>query len=72
MFESWLLNTLNFFFPTMAALLLLVSQHRLMRVIAAYGPGESRDALKRHHRRVTIAISLLAAWLIIQYLPNVV
>lgn len=72
MFQGWLLNALNFLFPAVAALLLLFSQHRLMRVTASYGPGELRNAFERHHKRLNIAIALLAAWLIVQYLPLLV
>jgi hypothetical protein len=50
MFQGWLLNALNFLFPAVAALLLLFSQHRLMRVTASYGPGELRNAFERHHK----------------------
>ena len=69
MFETWLLNALNLFFPLVATLLILISQRSLLRVTSSYGPGEQKEALQRHHQKLSIAIALLAAWLLIQYLP---
>lgn len=71
MFESWLLHALNHLFPAVATLLLFFAQIRLTRVTASYGPGELKRAFQQHHKRVTIAIGLLAAWLMLQYAPLV-
>jgi hypothetical protein len=71
LFEGWLINALNFLFPSLAVLLILLAQLRLMRVTASLAAGELKLAFQRHHRRMTIALALLAAWLIVQYLPLV-
>lgn len=71
LFHSWLINTLNFLFPALAVLLIVLSQMRLMRVASSLGAGELKQAFQRHNIRVTIAMGLLAAWLIVQYLPLV-
>ena len=71
LFQGWLINALNFLLPTLAVLLILLSQLRLMRVTAALGTGELKQAFQRHHKRMTIAMALLALWLIVQYLPLV-
>ena len=71
LFQGWLINALNFLLPTLAVLLILLAQLRLMRVTAALGSGELKRAFQRHHTRMTIAMGLLAAWLIVQYLPLV-
>ena len=71
MFQSWLLNALNLLLPTVAVLLLFLSQQRLLRVTESLGPGELKRVFQRHHKRISIAMGLLAAWLVVQYLPLV-
>jgi hypothetical protein len=71
MLQSWLLNVLNFLFPTLAVLLLLLAQMNITRVTGSLGPGEVKAVFRRHHKRLNIAIALLAAWLILQYAPLV-
>jgi len=71
MFQNWLLNTLNFLLPTVAVLLIFLSQQRLLRVTASLGPGEVKRLFEQHHKRISIAIGLLAAWLMVQYMPLV-
>lgn len=67
-FQNWLMNTLNVFFPTVAVLLIFVSQRRVLRVAASLGTsGETQAMLEKHLRRINLAMALLAAWLIIQY-----
>lgn len=69
MFESWLLNTLNVLFPTIAVLLIFISQRRLVRL--AQSP-EQRAVFQKQHSRVSIAMALLAVWLVVQYLALIV
>ena len=71
MFQTWLLNALNLLFPTVAVLLVFLSQQRLVRAVAHHGPGELRHVIETHHRRLSLVIGLLAAWLVLQYLPLV-
>ena len=71
MLQSWLLNVLNFLFPTLAVLLLLLAQMNISRVTGSLGPGEVKAVFLRHNKRLNIAIALLAAWLVVQYAPLV-
>ncbi len=71
MFQDWLLNALNFLLPTVAVLLLFLSQQGLSRLTASLEPGELKRVFQQHHKRISIAIGFLAAWLVVQYLPLV-
>lgn len=72
MFESWLLNALNILLPTIAVLLIFLSQRRMMRMSQAFGASEQRDMFERQHNRVSIAMALLALWLVVQYVALIV
>ena len=72
MFESWLLNALNILLPTIAVLLIFLSQRRMMRMSQAFGANEQRDMFERQHNRVSIAMALLALWLVVQYVALIV
>jgi hypothetical protein len=71
-FESWLLNALNVLFPTIAVLLIFLSQRRLMRVAQSIAASEQKTLFERQHNRVSIAMALLALWLVIQYVALIV
>jgi len=66
-FENWLLNVLNYFLPTIAALLTFITARRLSGAGATYSPEE----LKKVHQRLSLVVGLLAAWLVVQCLPLV-
>ena len=72
MFESWLLNALNILLPTIAVLLIFLSQRRMMRMSQAFGANEQRQMFERQHNRVSIAMALLALWLVVQYVALIV
>lgn len=73
MFENWLLHALNILFPTVAVFLMYVSQRRLLRLVESIGlPQEKLVVLGKHHKSMSIAMALLAAWLVVQYLPLIV
>ena len=72
MFESWLLNALNILLPTIAVLLIFVSQRRLMRMAQSFGASEQKQMFERQHNRVSIAMALLALWLVVQYVALIV
>jgi preprotein translocase subunit SecG len=71
-FESWLLNALNILLPTIAVLLIFLSQRRMMRMSQAFGANEQRQMFERQHNRVSIAMALLALWLVVQYVALIV
>jgi hypothetical protein len=72
MFESWLLNALNILFPTIAVLLIFLSQRRLLRMARTFAASEQRTIFERQHHRMSIATALLALWLVIQYVALIV
>ena len=72
MFESWLLNALKILLPTIAVLLIFLSQRRMMRMSQAFGANEQREMFERQHNRVSIAMALLALCLVVQYLALIV
>jgi len=72
MFESWLLNALNILFPTIAVLLIFLSQRRLLRMAQSFAASEQKTLFERQHNRVSIAMALLALWLVIQYVALIV
>ena len=72
MFESWLLNALNILLPTIAVLLIFLSQRRLVRLAQAFGANEQREMFERQNNRVSIAMALLALWLVVQYVALIV
>lgn len=69
MFQSWLMNSLNFLLPALAVLLITLYQHRLVRLIGALGHEDLKHLFEHHTKRMRIAMGLLSAWLILQYLP---
>jgi hypothetical protein len=71
-FESWLLNALNILLPTIAVLLIFLSQRRLHRLAQSFGPSEQRTLFERQNNRVSIAMALLALWLVVQYAALIV
>ena len=72
MFESWLLNALNILLPTIAVLLIFLSQRRLLRMVQPFGASEQKAMFERQHNRVSIAMALLALWLVVQYVALIV
>ena len=72
MFESWLLNALNVLFPTIAVLLIFLSQRRLTRLAQSFGASEQKELFQRQNNRVSIAMALLALWLVLQYVALIV
>ena len=70
MFESWLLNTLSVLLATIAALLVFLA-HRQLPALAGSLSSDEKLRFAKQHRRITIALALLGAWLVVQCLPLV-
>lgn len=68
MFENWLLNSLSVFLSTVAALLIFLAHRQLPMAVASLA-GYEKLRFEQQHRRLSIALGLLAAWLVIQCLP---
>jgi hypothetical protein len=68
MTTSWVLNTAGLFTTTVAALLIFLHLRSLPRNVDELLTPEGRLRYARHQRRGTLAVGLLAAWLLVQYL----
>ncbi len=62
---SWTLNAAGLFVTTTAALLTFLYLFNT-RPSAAAVQGAAEESCIRHHRRVLVAVGLLAAWLVLQ------
>jgi hypothetical protein len=72
-FENWLLHALNVLLPTIAVFLMYLAQRRLMaRVASLPVPEQKLLMLGKHQKSMSIAMALLAAWLVVQYLPLII
>jgi hypothetical protein len=69
-FENWLLHALNILLPTVAVILMYLAQRRLVARVESLPVADQKLLmLGKHHKSMSIAIALLAAWLVVQYLP---
>ena len=67
MITHWVLNTVGLLATTVAALLIFLHLRSLPSVEALQSP-EGRQRYVQYQRRTTLAVGLLAAWLLLQYL----
>lgn len=65
---SWVLNAVGLFATTTAALLMFLHLRSLPRTVEELQSAEGRRAYAKYQRRGTVAVGLLAAWLVLQYL----
>ena len=64
---SWVLNAVGLFAVTAGALLMFLSFRRAPRFVAELQTEEAKRAYEKHRRLSIIAMGLIAAWLVIQY-----
>ncbi|HUQ25549.1 MAG TPA: hypothetical protein VM140_07760 [Burkholderiales bacterium] len=65
---TWVLNTIGLLATTVGALILFLHLHKTS-ALAAQGPSaESHAALVKDRRLLMIAVGLMAAWFVVQYL----
>jgi len=64
---SWVLNAIGLFAVTTGALLMFLYLRNSPKFAAQLPTDEARRAYEKHQRLSIIAMGLLAAWLVIQY-----
>ena len=67
MTTAWVLNVLGLFFVTAGALLMFLYFRDSPKFTAELPTPEAKHAYDRHRRLSTVAMGLLAAWLVLQY-----
>jgi len=65
---SWVLNAIGLFAVTSGALLMFLYLRNAPKFVADLPTPEARQAYEKHRRLSIIAMGLLAAWLVIQYI----
>lgn len=68
MTTSWVLSTVGLLATTVAALLIFLHMRSLPGSVEELQTPEGRQLYLRNHRRTTLAVGLLAVWLLLQYL----
>jgi 3-dehydroquinate dehydratase len=64
---SWMLNAIGLFAVTSGALLMFLSLRNTPKIVAEISNPEARRAYEKHRRLSIVAVGLIAAWLLIQY-----
>ena len=64
---SWVLNAVGLFAVTSGALLMFLYLRNAPKFVADLPTPEARRAYEKHRRLSIVAMGLLAAWLVIQY-----
>jgi hypothetical protein len=67
MVTSWLLNAIGLFAVTAGALLMFLSLRSAPKFVAELTTPEAKAAYEKHRRLSVVAVGLIAAWLVIQY-----
>lgn len=65
---NWVLNAAGLFATTVAALLMFLHLRSLPRTVEELQSAEGKHVYAKYQRLGTIAVGLLAAWLVLQYL----
>jgi hypothetical protein len=68
MTTSWVLDTVGLLATTVAALLIFLHMRSLPSSVEELQTPEGRRLYLRNQRRTTLAVGLLAVWLLLQYL----
>jgi hypothetical protein len=68
MTAAWVLNSVSLFATTVGALLIFLYLTQAPRVVGDGVPDEIKRSVEKHRRTLMIAVGLLAAWLLVQYL----
>jgi hypothetical protein len=67
MTTSWALNAIGLFAVTSAALLMFLYLRNAPKFVAELPTPEAKRAYEKHRRLSVVAMGLLAAWLVVQY-----
>ena len=65
---AWVLNSVSLFATTVGALLIFLYLTQAPQLVGDGIPEDVKRAFEKRHRMLTIAVGLLAAWLLVQYL----
>jgi hypothetical protein len=65
---SWILGSVSLFTTTVGALLIFLYLCKSPRIVEDSLSPEVRPIYVRHQKLLTIAVGLLSAWLLVQYL----
>jgi len=68
MTTNWLLDAVGLYLTTVGALLIFLYIWRSPRFADEWLSNEGKRAYRRHQRLLVIAVGLLSAWLVMQYL----
>lgn len=67
MTTGWVLNILGLFLVTAGALLMFLHFRNAPRFVMELSTPEAKQAYERHRRQSVVAMGLIAAWLVLQY-----
>jgi multisubunit Na+/H+ antiporter MnhB subunit len=67
MTTAWVLNAIGLFAVTAGALLMFLAFRKAPKSVPESPTPEDRRAYEKHRRLSTLAMGLIAAWLVIQY-----
>ena len=67
MTTSWVLNAIGLFAVTSGALLMFLYLRNAPKFVAELPTPEAKRAYEKHRRLSIVAMGLLSAWLVIQY-----
>jgi len=67
MTTAWVLNAIGLFAVTTGALLMFLYLRGAPKFVAELPTDEAKRAYEKHRRLSIVAMGLLAAWLVIQY-----
>jgi hypothetical protein len=67
MTTAWLLNTVGLLVTTIGALLIFLYLFKSPQLALDQLPEEGRRTYAKHRRLLIVAVGLLAAWLVVQY-----
>jgi hypothetical protein len=65
---SWVLNAVGLFAVTAGALLMFLSLRSAPKFVNELTSDEAKRAYEKHRRLTIVAVGLIAAWLVVQYI----
>ena len=68
MTTAWILNAVGLFFTTVGALLIFLYLWKAPRIAEEWLSPAGKQAYAKHRRLLIVAVGLLAAWVLVQYL----
>ncbi len=68
MMTTWILNAVGLFLTTVGALLIFLYLWKAPKLADEWLSPDGKRAYSKHRRLLIIAVGLLAAWVLVQYL----